>query len=626
MTCTKRVLSTCLLLAGPCAGVDRVDGTLLLANENAGWCWYQDEKILRDPENGMLHFSTAANWAGHDGAKRNGEIDHVVFNPATGERHRVVLDNLPYVDGKGDDHNIGALWIRPDGRLLHVWTGHNNDHFTRYRISLEPHDGTAWRPLQRYNWEEISGRPSSRKFTYSNLHFLSAERSGKGRLYNIGRGDRNSSNISYSDNHGETWNYAGKLTTWNGSSPSSYSNGYFKYRSNGKDRIDFIATEHHPRNFNNSIYHGYLKDGKTFNSLGELIDDDIFDERAPDPKDFTPVFLAAPLDGENDETEHHTAWTIELELTPDGQPVALFSTRFGTERAGNGNLPGAADHRLFYARFDGRKWHTTELGKMGGPLLGSEQDYLGLGTIHPDNPDHIVISTPYHPGTNEKLGSYELFEGRTRDHGKSWSWKQLTFDSTVNNLRPAIPSWDADHTALFWMRGTYRHQSDFDQALVGIIRTPGHQEGKSTYIDLNPGNVKQVGDWVIAYNYGNEGKTFESTKAGGAMIVPFTAPADGSYDLFGCFWSERSDDWRLAGGLDPDNLRIYRRSNSQLAEVDRFEGPFYSSDGSRSLYQAYLGRRQLEKGEVIDLHFEGVPDTGSGQRTSIDGIAYRPLP
>ena len=38
----------------------------------------------------------------------------------------------------------------------------------------------------------------------------------------------------------------------------------------------------------------------------------------------------------------------------------------------------------------------------------------------------------------------------------------------MDNLRPIVPVWDADHTALVWMRGTYRSMHDYDLDIVGL--------------------------------------------------------------------------------------------------------------------------------------------------------------
>ena len=56
-----------------------------------------------------------------------------------------------------------------------------------------------------------------------------------------------------SSDDGESFSYFGRLS----STPTTgYVAGYYKYWSNGTDRIDFVATEAHPRDNDNSLWHG----------------------------------------------------------------------------------------------------------------------------------------------------------------------------------------------------------------------------------------------------------------------------------------------------------------------------------------------------------------------------------
>jgi hypothetical protein len=38
----------------------------------------------------------------------------------------------------------------------------------------------------------------------------------------------------------------------------------------------------------------------------------------------------------------------------------------------------------------------------------------------------------------------------------------------MDNLRPIVPKWDATHTALLWMRGTYSTYTSYDLDIVGL--------------------------------------------------------------------------------------------------------------------------------------------------------------
>jgi hypothetical protein len=623
---------------------DFVAGNMMLINDNAGWCWYQDEKIIYDPVDGSIITSTSGQSYGLGGSARGNDVDATTFNIATGKRTRVLA-----CDRGGDDHNMGALWIRPDGRYLHIYTGHNADVNSYYRTTIYPNDGSAWSNELYYNWVDISGFPEDTRFTYSNVLYLSAEGTGSGRLYNIIRGFGRNPQISYSDDCGVTWHYGGRLTVPSGS--SSYSNGYYKFNSNGIDRIDFITTEHHPRDYNNSIYHGYIKGGKSYNSYGEVVDDNIFDQDSPVPEDFTPVFLAGPQVAGS----HHTAWTAELERDSEGHPVCLFTTRYGTEPWGDGSgqaVIGAADHRIFYARFDGSAWNYTELAKMGTGLHYPEQDYTGIGCIHPNDANLIYISTYFDPRDGTELANHEIFKGVTSNNGASWTWTQITTDSTVRNLRPVIPKWDADNTAVFWLRGYYPYsfsgpapQVNYDQVLVGIIDRNNEKLGRVRYIDADGSNTTDANGspfsptgpssntgaadnrWHEYTVYGNGGSCFTAgdngTENAPAIKTTINGLPDGTYDVFAYFWSDPEADWGVRGGFASDaNMLNFNKQSSQHAEASQFFGAVEVVADEAILYRAYIGRKEVSGGTPVDVYIDDYDSSFINRptRTVYDGV------
>jgi hypothetical protein len=113
--------------------------------------------------------------------------------------------------------------------------------------------------------------------------------------------------VDPSTDDGNTWSYGGKLFT---DMTVGYVNGYVKYASNDRDGIDLITTEHHPRDFNNSVYHA-----------------------------------------------------IDLAVDDSGNPFGVFTCRPNDEPA-NSNFN---DRRFLYARFDGETWRVHMLAKAGGP-------------------------------------------------------------------------------------------------------------------------------------------------------------------------------------------------------------------------------------------------------------------
>jgi hypothetical protein len=283
------------------------------------------------------------------------------------------------------------------------------------------------------------------------LHYLPDDNNGAGRMYNFNRSFNLDPNIMISNDLGATWSYAGKLLTQG----DDRARPYLRYFSDG-DKIHFTTTEEHPRDYDNSIYHGYVEDGKLYNSFGALVDANLFDLSAAAPSDLTPVFSTGTLFGG---TVMQRAWTIDTAIDSAGLPVTVFSARAQDD---------AVDHRFFYSKFDGANWNTYEMAAAGSYLYSGEKDYTGLVSIDPDNPNIVYISTDVDPRTGFNLEYYEIFRGKTEDGGATWDWMSITFFSTVDNLRPLVPKWNGEETALIWMRGNYFTYHDWDTEVVAL--------------------------------------------------------------------------------------------------------------------------------------------------------------
>lgn len=439
---------------------DRINGKLIQFNDNGAWCWFQDERVIVDVQAGKLLIASTANKQGTGGKPRDGDIDIVEYDIATGNLSRFTLKHALTSYGGGDDHNAPALFLRPDGRYLAMYAGHNNNNLSYYRVSTHPHDATQWQPERSFDWNAHIPGGTDFPTTYSNLIYLEDE----SRLYNFARSDKKSPNIMYSLDQGDTWTYGGKLTL--PTEHVGYVNGYFKYSSNGANRIHFIATEHHPRDFNTSLYHGFIEGGRVYNSAGEVLDDKLFDEKALHPDEFNPVFKAGTVVNGVTMTR---AWPADLQVYQDGTLGLIF-----TVRADDSEL----DHRFLYARYDGADWSVTYLGKAGPKLWRNEEDYTGLGALDPNDPNAMYLSTPADlAGEDRSLDHHEIFKGTTADRGATWKWKAITEDSTADNLRPVVPDWDSKNTAVLWFRGTYSSQDRFDTAIVGVIEREDGRTG-----------------------------------------------------------------------------------------------------------------------------------------------------
>jgi hypothetical protein len=422
-------------------------GEPIVFNDNGGWCWYQDERVLVDVQaNKMVIGSVAI------GGSRGGHQEAVIYDLATGTKSQ------PATIGTGlgpDDHNTPALVMMGTGKYLAVWTGHNENCYSYYNV----YNNGSWGSQKTFDWGPIGcPTPDNRTISYSNLWQM------PGRIFNFVRSFETSPNL-ITTTDGSTFAYVGRLTN---TPQVGYVRGYYKYWGNGVDRIDFVGTESHPRdNSKNSLYHGYIKATEssittydsTGNEKGSI--DQASKSGAPSITTFTKIF------GSGDQIGGVTLtnlWNHDIMRYDDGTIVVL----------GQGRVSGTGsddpDKRFIYSRFDGSKWTTTYLVKGGNKLYNDEQDYTGLGAVHPNNPYTIYVSTKYDPRDDTTQSSKrEIWRGTTCDQGKTFTWTQITKNSSEDNIRPVVPYWPGNKTALLWMRGNYLTAQTFQTKVVGLI-------------------------------------------------------------------------------------------------------------------------------------------------------------
>jgi hypothetical protein len=346
-----------------------------------------------------------------------------------------------------DDHNAPGFLILPNGRYLAMFA----DHYDKYNSHYCIYDGSKWSTEKRFDWNKIPGG-TNYTIAYNNIYYLSKEQ----QIYDFSRANNRSPNFLLSVDSGATWKFGGQLTT---DPSSSYNKGYYKYWSNGVDRIDFCCTEQHPRDFPTSIYHGYIQNGMSHASDGTIADSNIFDvKNLPTSKNLTQVFAnGTKVNG----ATMGRCWQSDLMRYDDGTIAILFKARADNSET---------DHRNFYSRFDGKTWTTTYIGKAGPKMYAAEQDYTGLGALCPNDQNTIYISSPFNPGDdNSKAGKREIWKGVTRDRGATWSWTAVTANSSKDNFRPIIPAWNDKNTAVLWFRGTYTAAQQYSASVVGVF-------------------------------------------------------------------------------------------------------------------------------------------------------------
>jgi hypothetical protein len=433
--------------------------SIIQFNDNGGWSWYQDERAVVDTNatpKKLIIGSTAS------GGARNGQNEAVIYDLTAKTSKRYTLPSS-LATSNVDDHNAPAILIRPDGKYLAQWSGHRVDCLSRFSIF----DGTNWGTEQKLDWTPL-GCPwpgqNTNMITYSNPWYIGST------IFSAVRSVDTDPGVITSTDNGATWSYYGKLS----SSPQvGYVAGYYKYWGNNTDRIDFVGTEAHPRDFDNSLYHGYVSAGKVYDSLGNVLDSSLKDPsststNAANITGFTQVFKTGATIGG---VKLCRAWNYDIVRYADGTVAVLGQARADTCTS----TPATSDpdKRAIYARFDGTKWSQTYLVKMGPKLYPDEQDYTGLAALSPDNPNIIYLSSVYDPRDDKTMTSkHEIYEGVTCDNGATFHWAPLTQNSTVDNIRPIVPRWDSSHTALLWMKGTYTTAQNYATAIVGTISGP----------------------------------------------------------------------------------------------------------------------------------------------------------
>jgi hypothetical protein len=444
-------------------------GSIVQFNDNGAWSWYQDERAIVDKAARKLIIGSVA-YA--PGTARDANIEAVVYDLATKKGTRTNLGKLT-----DDDHDAPAFAIRPDGQYVAVWSTHRTDCNTYYSI----YNGTSWAAQKIFDWTPLgcpwdgtAGATTEDAITYSNVWYMGTA------LYDVARSVNTSPNLLSSADNGQTWSYYGRLTK--PPSKIGYVAGYYKYWGNNTDRIDFVGTEAHPRDFDNSLYHGYISGGQVFDSTGNVIDSSLSGPapgtgtampmtNAVDVNQYTPVFKTGTTI--NGVMLTH-AWNQDMVRYADGTIAVILQGRV----AGSWPANAAAgtydpDKRIIYARFDPtqKTWSLTYLVKAGPKLYSSEEDYTGLGTVDPDNPNVIYVSSTFDPRNDTTtFPVHEIFQGVTSDNGATFTWTPVTMGSTVDNLRPIIPKWgDADHKALLWLKGTYTTAQSYTLAVVGTL-------------------------------------------------------------------------------------------------------------------------------------------------------------
>jgi hypothetical protein len=449
----------CLMLGvgnAPAQPADYVAGGLVELNDNGAWSWFMDERAIVFDETLVVgSVRSVGPFAASENDPIGGNVEISTYGLSSGKVCKTVLH--PHFEQ--DDHDGPALLVLPDRRILALYSKHGQERKIYIRFS-EPGDPLSWGPLRVFEPPGKTGAPfKADNVTYNNLFRLAS-----GRILSFYRGINLDPNLMFSDDDGQTWHYGGHLFLGKG----GYS-PYLRYAFDGKETIHFVATEDHPRNFDNSVYHGFLRDGRVHFSDGKILGPaSKSTEASMATWDLTRVFAGDP---------DNVAWVDDLKLDRDGHPHVLFSVK----KDGRGTHgKGGMDIRFHHGRWDGRGWQTREIAHAGTRLYQGENDYTGLAAFDRNNLDVVYISTDADPATGRPLVSTsdqgrhrELYRGSTADGGATWRWEPITANSHTDNLRPIVPAWYDPRTILVWMRGSYKYnRGEWTTAVVATVLPP----------------------------------------------------------------------------------------------------------------------------------------------------------
>ena len=415
--------------------------------EDGSWCWFQDERALWIGQ--RLVVSTLS---------REGDVLVNSYDTGTGERRDSVLARL-----ERDDHDVASLLLRSDGRLIAFYTNHTHDRLMRWRISEGTGgDVSSWQPERTFD--------TGGGVCYSNPFELPAEAEGGGTppILNFYRSLGISPTFSRSADGGASWSPSARIIHSFDSQRTH--RPYVKYASDGQSTIHLTYTEGLPAEWNgtpgspsaNSIYHLYYRDGKLHRSDGEVVANLV----AGQSLDLAPAQGTRVYNGVTGETGE--AWTHDMTLDPDGNPVIAYAT-FPDQ---TDEFTALGDHRYRYARWDGSQWHDHQVAFAGRGLSLRSRLYSGGIAIDPDDVNVIYFATSVDPadGSPQGTGRFEIVRGRTADLGATWSFEAVTRDSIVDNLRPIVPAGHPTATAVLWLQGVYdEFLYDYNQRVVGLF-------------------------------------------------------------------------------------------------------------------------------------------------------------
>jgi hypothetical protein len=441
--------------------------------------------------------------------------------------------------------------------------------------------------------------------------------------------------------------------------------------------VDFLYTDGHPRDVANSLYHMYYQGGSFYRTDGTLIKayanlpiNHDTGERGSIIYQYSDAAQADP----NQWIPTGRAWCWETATQSNGAPVCVF-----TVQRDDVTGSGWSNDRIYYyyARWTGTAWQKRFIAHAGRPLYSAEDDYAGGICVDPVEPNVVYLSSnaqnPFNLAdtTNVPLSAsqrYELWRGVTADGGLTFTWSQITSNSTVENLRPYVPRRNGGEPCVLWFRGNYSTYTSYSGAIVGLFTTPipvSPAAPKIIYQDATSGAAGNTavanggtftpstaasgtdGLWRLR-TLGTSATTFESggdiSTAGNAaggndedvarLVTTITGLNAGHrYQVYAFFWNAGTQNWRLRAGLTnaPGDLPLFPASAAPNAAAADFVTSPLLVESDRVLKQADLGEGIADQTGSIRVYVDDDPAARIGlasawtYRTWFDGVGSAAL-
>lgn len=323
------------------------------------------------------------------------------------------------------DHSAPTIVVRSDGKLLAMYSEHNDTSGLRYRISTNAADISAWGVEQLLT----TGAPS---VTYAYVVQLASVMV----LF-----FRNAVNFFYrtSTDQGSTWSGV----TWCFTYDAELGRPYPQPLKTADDRIDFLLCQQDAAlDLVPIVYHCYA----TWNGSTLAF------------KDTAGTAITLPVDAADgdatvvyDGTADYSAFWATLAKHSDGSVWALLKVW---------NSATNVDYVL--VRQTGSTWGAPVVVCSGGYPTAVKFDYVGDACFSPTDTTRIFASVGTASG-----GPWELARYRTQDSGDTWSKEAditTASGSGVYNFRPAAVT-GSGPSKIGFIKGAYTGFTTWDTAL-----------------------------------------------------------------------------------------------------------------------------------------------------------------